>query len=150
MLAHHLLSCLAYSSGMHFNRMHFFACLDGLCEICNLFLNPFLLMRHKEARFGEHLTRSLGSLAMVNNLLLWLSFLLFRMCLFPTWLAMFIVDVRAMFVQRTLVLAGQQSLTWFELVFYPAVTLFLLALSAIWFAKLTKGAIKELSKPKAA
>lgn len=150
MLAHHLLSCLAYTAGMETHRMHFWACLDGLCEICNLFLNPFLLMRHKEAQFGEHLTQGLGSFAMVNNLLLWLSFLIFRMCLFPAWLILFAVDARGMFVQRTSVLAGQESLTWFELVFYPAVTLFLLVLSTIWFVKLTKGAVKELSKPKRA
>ena len=148
MLAHHLLSCIAYSGGMQTHRMHFFACFDGVCEVCNLFLNPFLLMRHKEGQFGEHFTKRLGGFAMANNLLLWLSFFVFRMLLFPTWLAVFAVDTRSMFVERTSVLASQDSLTWFELTFYPAVTLFLLFLSSIWFSKLTKGALKEMRKGK--
>ena len=147
MLAHHLLSCIAYGGGMQTHRMHFYACLDGMCELCNLFLNPFLLTRHKEADYGESLAARLGAgVVMINNLLLWLSFLLFRMLLFPAWLATFAFDIRAMFLRRTAVLAGQEAITWFEVTFYPAVTLFLLVLSTLWFTKLTKGALKELRK----
>ena len=145
MVAHHVLSIAAYSGGLLTHRMHFYACLDGMCETTNLFLNPFLLSR-TEAGVGERVASTFGSMLLVNNCLLWLSFLIFRLCLFPTWLALFAVDVRAMFVDRSVSVAGQEALTWFELLFYPAVTLFLLVLSTIWFVKLTKGALKSLKE----
>ena len=37
------------------------------------------------------------------------------------------------------------KITWFELVFYPGVTLFLFVLSCMWFVRLSKGVVKVLS-----
>ena len=70
-----------------------------------------------------------------------------------TWLVSTLMAFYVLFpflaprVQRS-VLPGQEALTWFELLFYPAVTLFLLILSSIWFGKLTRGALKEMRKRK--
>ena len=52
MIGHHLLSIVAYGAALRTGRMHFYACLDGLCEVTNTFLNPMLLSRTEGGTFA--------------------------------------------------------------------------------------------------
>lgn len=140
MLAHHALSIVAYANACFVTRrMGFFACLDGCCEVTTLFLGFLQMSKLKGGTFAKRVQERFPTLLFLNGLCLWLSFLLFRVLLFPAWLILFAYDVHTMpdsiWVQ----------LTWFELVFYPCVTLFLFVLSCMWFVRLTKGVIKVLN-----
>ena len=54
----------------------------GVCETTNVFLNILLLSKAK-GPFGERVAKALGPLQTVNGLLLWVSFFVFRVLLFP-------------------------------------------------------------------
>ena len=140
MLAHHILSIIAYVNSLCLaQRMGFFACLDGLCEVSTFFLGFLQMSKIKGGAFAKQLQARFPRLLVVNGLCLWLSFLLFRVLLFPFWLALFLHDV------YTMPYAIWAKITWFELVFYPGVTLFLFVLSCMWFVRLSKGVVKVLS-----
>ena len=139
MLAHHALSIVAYTNALAYTRrMAFFACLDGCCEVTTFFLGFLQMSKLKGGDFAKRMQRRFPKLLFVNGLCLWLSFLLFRVLLFPVWLMLFAHDV------RTMSDVIWQQISLFELVFYPGVTLFLFVLSCMWFVRLTKGVIKVL------
>eukprot|EP00946_MAST-07B_sp_MAST-7B-sp1_P002063 g2063.t1 len=140
MLAHHILSIIAYINSLCVaHRMGFFACFDGLCEVSTFFLGFLQMSKIKGGTFAKRFQARYPRLLIVNGLCLWLSFLLFRVLLFPCWLALFLHDI------YTMPYAIWAQLSWFELVFYPGVTLFLFSLSCMWFVRLSKGVIKVLS-----
>ena len=149
MLLHHLTSILAYGGGLTTGRMHFWACLDGLCEFTNLNLCVLLLCNTKEGDAGGAIKRTVGEfLLTLNGLLLWIGFFVFRMILFPLWLYWFFFDVKDMYgspesESRPLVPGGERF-SWIELVCYPVITTFLFVLSFLWFVQITKGALKQL------
>ena len=157
LLLHHLTSILAYGGGLTTGRMHFWACLDGLCEFTNLNLCVLLLCNTKEGDAGGAIKRTVGEfLLTLNGLLLWIGFFVFRMILFPLWLYWFFLDVKDMYgspesESRSLVPGGERF-SWIELVCYPVITMFLFVLSFLWFVQITKGALKQLGflKEKAA
>ena len=139
MLAHHALSIVAYANACFVTRrMGFFACFDGCCEVTTLFLGFLQMSKLKGGTFAKRVQARFPTLLFVNGICLWLSFLLFRVLLFPAWLVLFAYDL------GTMPDAIWVQLTWFELVFYPCVTLFLFVLSCMWFVRLTKGVIKVL------
>merc|ERR1712176_250105 len=74
--------------------MHFWGCLDGMCEMSTIFLNNVWLS--KEVTIGnKELKELLPAWAYAaNGCFLWLSFLVFRIVLFPAWLYMWYSDVR--------------------------------------------------------
>lgn len=129
MTVHHIVSIVAYGNGLLTNRLHWYATLDGCCEITTIFLNVLLAFRAVGYK---------GVLNTVNGITLWAAFLIFRLGLFPYWLWCFSVDIARH--------PGETSakVTKFELLFYPATTLLLLAMSIMWFVSLTKGMLKAL------
>ena len=138
-LAHHILSIVAYSYCLLYKRrMFFFACLDGCCEITTFFLGFLQMSKIKGGTFAQTFQKNFPKLLMLNGICLWLSFLIFRVVLFPTWLFIFSADVYKM-PNRI-----WSQLSAFELMFYPAVNIFLLSLSSMWFVRLTKGVVKVL------
>ena len=142
LLSHHILSCIAYSGGLLTGRLHFWAALDGMCEFTNIFLNILLLTKTSGGpSFGPKFKKKLGVIFDINGILLWISFLIFRIVLFPAWLYYFMRDC---FVDNGINLALWSTVTTFEFTFYPMVTVFLMALSTLWFWKLTIGVIKSL------
>jgi len=141
MLAHHVLSCFCYLGALLTGRMHFFAVLDGCCETTTIFVS-FLQMALMEGGGVHEWTKSdpVGKKAhLVNGGLLWLSFVVFRLVLFTVWLVAFVLDL--------LVLPPHiwDKMTTVELTVNPAVTVFLLILSAGWFKKIHAGLVKALS-----
>jgi len=138
MIGHHVLSIAAYGGGLWTFRMHFWACLDGLCEITNTFLNTLLLSRTKGGDFADRYKAALGDFLTVNGGLLWLSFIIFRLILFPVWLVWLWYDVATMPKQSL------ASITTIELVFYTSVNVFLLCLSFQWFLKINHLFFKAL------
>lgn len=154
MFVHHLVSCVAYMSGLFSGRLHFWACLAGCCEVTNVFLNVLLTTKHEESGVGANFKALLGErLFILNGLLLWFTFFMWRILLFPSWLVLFATDIRYMYTTgnyEQLVLPNgvhghsMQTVTWFELILYPAIVVFLLVLSMMWFIRLTKGVLKEL------
>jgi hypothetical protein len=64
---------------------HYFVCLDGCCELCTWLLNNVFLM--KELGLDK-----IQPLFALNGLLLWLSYIVFRLVLFPAWLYVYFTD----------------------------------------------------------
>jgi len=145
MIAHHILSCLGMSGGLGTGRLHFFACFDGCCEFTTIFVS-FLQMSRMEGSGIDRWTlqKGLGKLSFqLNGVLLWLSFVLFRLVLFSVWLGLFAWDL----LQPEFPSLIWEKLTRIELTFYPFITLFLLGLSAQWFAKIHKGSLIYADTP---
>eukprot|EP01065_Artemidia_motanka_P046354 TRINITY_DN7001_c4_g1_i1.p1 TRINITY_DN7001_c4_g1~~TRINITY_DN7001_c4_g1_i1.p1 ORF type:complete len:377 (+),score=92.51 TRINITY_DN7001_c4_g1_i1:74-1132(+) len=131
MTVHHVTSIACYTVGLFTGALHFWGCLDGVCEITTVFLDNMLLMRELD---GWKSTTAYA----VNGVLLWLSFLVFRVCLFPLWLTWWYMDSSA-YPELVRTMAGPV-----ERVQYPAVTVLLLVLSSFWFLRLTRGMVKAL------
>ena len=88
MTAHHLLSVVCFGGGLITGRMHFWALLDGSCEVTTVALNSMFIVESFFPRGFYHkwLKRATG-------ISLFLSFILFRLALFPAWLLFFYADV---------------------------------------------------------
>jgi len=138
MTLHHILSMLCYSGGVLLQSMHFWGCLDGCCEMSTIFLNNMYLF--KEVKLGGRELRQVlpAWVYAANGLFLWLSFLVFRILLFPLWLCLWYRDV-SLSPETT-----WDRSTYIECYLYPAVTVFLFILSAYWFVPVTKGLLKAL------
>eukprot|EP01065_Artemidia_motanka_P030048 TRINITY_DN36074_c0_g1_i1.p1 TRINITY_DN36074_c0_g1~~TRINITY_DN36074_c0_g1_i1.p1 ORF type:complete len:340 (+),score=112.26 TRINITY_DN36074_c0_g1_i1:94-1113(+) len=133
MVGHHTLSIVAYFNSVHTGRCAFYACLDGMCEVSTVFLT--ILYIFKETK-SENTFKLLYKL---NGFCLWLSFVVFRMALFPYWLYLFASDLQE-----------NWEVTWvrgnyIELFLYPFTTVFLLVLSTLWFIPITRGLKKALT-----
>jgi hypothetical protein len=138
-VAHHVLSVACYGHALLTGRMHFWAVFAALCEITNIPLNNLFIFKmfKWDVKFPLAYT--------INGALLWLTYLVFRMFLFPLWLLLFVRDVRE-----------QPALTWdridgFERYAYAGTTALLLAISTLWLAKITSGLLSAIrgSKPSA-
>merc|ERR1711918_64633 len=110
-------------------RMHWYATLDGCCEITTIFLNNLCLFRTLNYK---------GLFNSINGISLWATFLIFRLCLFPYWLWQFYADVSEHPDKSV------ATVSYFELGFSPATTVLLLAMSTMWFMGITKGMLKAL------
>lgn len=132
MTGHHLLSIICYGGGLVTTRMHFWACLDGLCEFTTIFLNivfAFKTLSPKDD--SKYALAKVGS-----GVVLWAGFVVFRLVLFPAWLWWFYLDITT-----------NPAQTWdrvgmIERYFYAGVTVVLLGLSIMWFIPITKGMLK--------
>lgn len=138
MLAHHVLSSYCYGSSIFLQRMQFFASFDGNCEATTPFLMVLNLGRTKGGGVEEWVKAKLGPLWVVNGLFLWLTFIVFRLLMFPLWLYVFFKDIYSM------PNSSWERLTWNELTVYPVVTLFLLVLSFGWFLRIHAGLMKAV------
>eukprot|EP00755_Sulcionema_specki_P028983 Sspe_Gene.91128::Locus_62591_Transcript_1_1_Confidence_1.000_Length_992::g.91128::m.91128 len=134
MCLHHALSAVCYGLGIWTGRLHFFGCLDGMCEISTVFLNNVFFC--KELRWDTKYPLPYA----VNGVLLWLTYLVFRIFLFPAWLYIFFTDHFGV--------PGGMAKNMLELTLYPFVNVFLLVVSTKWMIPITKGMMKALrSRP---
>lgn len=136
-MLHHALSIACYGSALATGRMHFWAVLDALCEVTNIFLNNIFLFR------ALGWDRTLPTLYVLNGALLWATYVGFRLVLFPVWLWLFWRDVR-----------GWPELTWdrinaFERYAYASTTVLLLAISTLWFGRITQGLLNAVRPSRA-
>jgi hypothetical protein len=135
MTVHHVISITCFGSGLMTGRMHFWGCFDGCCEMSTVFLN--IMYCGKDFTVQDRRLQDLfPKFFAMNGLCLWLSFLIFRIMLFPAWLYYWHRDV-----------VTHPELTWnqgstIERYLYPTVTVLLLVLSITWFVSVTKGAKK--------
>lgn len=138
MTLHHGLSMICYGCGLATGRMHFWGCLDGCCEMSTIFLNNVYMT--KELTYnGKELKEFMpGWMYAINGVILWLSFLIFRLVLFPVWLFSWYQDVTA-FPGKT-----WDRVSLIERYMHPGVTAFLFFLSAFWFISVTKGMLKAV------
>jgi len=124
--------------GLLTGNMHYWACLNGTCEATNIFLNNLYLLKAiyvKNKQLQDYLPRT----HIINGALLWLSYVVFRLLLFPYWICTWRIDV-----------TDDKALTWdrvslYERYFYPSVTVFLLVISFTWFVKITQGLFKAVT-----
>jgi len=135
MTVHHVVSIICYGGAIATLRMHWWACLDGCCEVTTIFLNNLLLFRAMDYK---------GVFNSLNGVCLWLSFIVFRLVLFSYWLYQFYMDV-SNYPDETI-----RKTTLFERTVYPCTTILLLLMSTLWFGSITKGMLKALGiiKPK--
>lgn len=133
MTAHHILSAMAMGSGLVTGRMHYFGLLDLCCEVTTVFLNTIFALK----MLSPPSPKQNGQIAGLG-MALFLSFLGFRIMLFPYWLYQFRKDVQV-----------NPNITWdailmLEKYFYPGVNVFLLILSTIWMIPITTGVLKAV------
>lgn len=133
MVGHHALSCAAIGLGLVTGKAHFFACWAVCSELSTPFLNLVMAIK----LFGGNATPTQKRCHTLAGAALWLSYLPFRMALFPAWLYVWFDDRRAF--------PGVTAASPFELVFYPSVIAFLLALSTVWFVAISRGLKKALA-----
>lgn len=141
LLAHHLGSSAAYALALRTGHLHFWACAAGLCEVTNVFLTTHQLAQTADLRAWA--ARRARPVLLANGGMLWLSFLLFRVLLFPAWLRGFWADAGA------LPPAERARIRPAERAYYTAVVLMLFGLSCGWFAKITRGLAGALRRPAA-
>ena len=133
MVAHHALSFVAIGCGLATKRCAFFACLALCAEASTPFLNAITATK----LFGGQ--KGADSLVhFFSGILLWLSYVPFRLVQFPAWLYLWYSDIRSD-PSRTSELCMR-----FELVFHPFVIAMLFGLSCIWFVAITKGCLKGI------
>jgi len=142
MLAHHALSITCFYRISYSGIGHFYAAFDGCCEVCTFLLNNIFLFKElglAKASFNDHKGMVTGAnIIAFNGVLLWLSYVFFRLLLFPIWLCMFFKDW-VMYPE-----VSYTPLTNLERVLFPGTTIVLLILSSIWMVPITKGLIKAL------
>ena len=135
MCFHHIISAVSYFGGVYYHHMACYGALDGVCEISTFFLSVLFLL--KDSKMDQSIAYT------VSGVSLFLSYIFFRLVLFPYWLLMFYRDV-----------TEHQELTWdkvgpIQRYIYPVTNVILLVLSTIWMVPITKGMLKALRpKPK--
>jgi len=129
---HHFVTCFSVMDNYCNQRGQFYACLAGMSEITNLFLNMIYLSKH-------YPWMKKTKLYLINGACLWFGFIAFRLVLFPYWLYLRWVDIK-LYED-----VPNDSLYWTEKYWYPFTIVTILILSIFWFYKITLGFLKALS-----
>jgi len=133
MAVHHAVSIGAFLAVLATQRMYFYGTLLGTCEISTCFLNA-MLIRKAMAK------KNTGAAAVLTSVCLWLSFLGFRIVLFPVVVGLYCADSR----QSPAETVGRLSLL--ERVAYPCTVVLLFAMSAKWFVSITRGTLRSVRR----
>lgn len=138
MIGHHSLSIVAFSNALFTWRCVYSSCLAGLCEVSTIFLTVMWLL--KETKLDKVYPR----LHICNGACLWLSFVLFRMILFPVWFYSFLKDLYdASYSAEQWDLVYTQA-AFVETFMYPVTVVFMMVISSMWFSAIHKGFVKAL------
>ena len=126
MLAHHALVLAASYCALRYRPLVFYSCMAGMAEVSSVFLNNVHLFRGRSVP---------SRVQTANGVLLWVSFIIFRLVLFPTGLVAFLrdreMDILPTFA-RSAVVTGMSGG---------------FALSLWWFASITRGLLRHLRAP---
>jgi len=146
---HHAVSIGSYALALSLQRFGFFCCLSGLCEVTNFPLTVLFISKTSGGGVAERMEKMLGVVLSVNGALLWITFLVFRILLFPLVLMVYFND---MYLLSSIPADAQQweMITWLEIILYPSAVGILWLLSLIWFSKIHTGMMKILKGGKAA
>ena len=139
-LVHHFVSILVYSLCLvvYRERLHYFACLDGLCEFTTVHLTILQWSKLKNNAAAVWLQKHCNFIFLLNGCLLWLTYIVFRLMLFPYWGYTWYTDI---FQLDSAFIEGIGIQVWL----CPAVTFFLFVLSVMWFHKIHTGMMKALN-----
>lgn len=134
MTAHHIFSALCFGKGLLTQHMHFWGLFAGCCEFTTACLA--ILCISMNCFPPGHSVASIVTAVMGS--ILWLGFLVFRICLFPLWLWLFYEDIVA-----------DPDNTWAlmsvtERISYPIVVVMIFYLSCMWMWPITRGLLKVL------
>lgn len=135
MITHHGVSVLAFVYGIHARTNHWFGAMSGLSEVSTIFLEGLLVARHRAFK-----GRLPASFLTVNGAGLWLSFVLFRIILFPTVILIFVLDA-TFYTDRS----WNKATGPFKFFIIPSI-LVMFALSLSWFTKIHKGFMDKVLK----
>lgn len=84
MLVHHIMSVMGYSMTLKSRQLLFWGAAAGLCEITNLFLVPIYITKmYKGSQLGQWMLKNFETLVLACGFFLWLTFIIFRISLFP-------------------------------------------------------------------
>ena len=138
-LLHHILSVGAYTLGMTYcnNKVHYYACLLGCCEVTTFHLTILIWSKFENNTIAQFFNTHCPSIFVINGCLLWLTYVLFRLLLFPYTMYAWIVDLQQF---ETLQIVNETP----TIVLYvlPAVTIFLFVVSILWFSRIHAGMVK--------
>lgn len=130
MITHHLVSVLAFVYGIYTRTNHWFGAMSGLSEVSTIFLEGLLVARRFNLPFFMTL----------NGAGLWLSFVIFRVILFPTVILVFVLDA-VFYTDRS----WDKAEGPFKFFVVPCI-LVMFALSLSWFTKIHKGFMDKVLK----
>ncbi|GAB5354704.1 hypothetical protein AAMO2058_000142000 [Amorphochlora amoebiformis] len=112
MTFHHVLSITCMLSGLLNDRLYFFAAFDGVCEVSTLALTTLFIL--KDGLVGKGSV--VNTLITINGVVLWLTYFVFRICLFPTWLYFFLTECyyhkEQVIVERVMRILVQGVICW--------------------------------------
>lgn len=133
-LLHHVCAVVGYGIGSIQGDMHFFAVLSGLSEITNVFLGNVMLLK-------ELWPNGWGSACLsINGVILWLTFIFFRLALFPLCIYTWFTDM----ANAPKAVTGHVN--QFVCYWFPLTITLLMILSCVWFVSITKGMMKSIKQ----
>jgi hypothetical protein len=137
MIAHHVTSMVSFLACSDTGGYgHFWSTSDGLCEITGIFLNNIFLFKL--------LKINSPTLSAINGALLWTTWVVFRLMLFPAWLWVFFGDWMAADYEQVTGAAAFPPFYNLMINAFPLVNVLLLGLSFMWFVPIHKGFMKAL------
>mmetsp|Transcript_37055 Transcript_37055/g.104555 ORF Transcript_37055/g.104555 Transcript_37055/m.104555 type:complete len:260 (+) Transcript_37055:47-826(+) len=142
LMAHHATTIACGVKQIYTGAMPFWASLSILAEFSTPSLKIVNMGTSKGGDFAERFKARLGPLWLANGLLLWATYIIFRLVLFPVWLCWFFYDLHRM----EDAMRSKLKLTYFEVYVMPATVVLLLALSSMWFQRIHAGVAKALKK----
>lgn len=142
LMAHHVTTVACGVGQIYSRTMPFWAAFSILAEFSTPSLKIVNMGTTKGGDFAERFKARLGPLWLANGLLLWATYIVFRLVLFTVWLCWFFYDLHRM----DDAMRSKLKLTYFEVYVMPAGVVLLLALSSMWFQRIHAGVSKALKK----
>lgn len=126
---HHCLVIVMFSVILYYPHLLFYVCWAATVETTGLCVNYFFIDKKLHPNGPPNITA---------GVLMWLSFLVFRLLSLPALLIVAAIDI----VSRPSI-ATEQSLAYLLLNAFSAVCV--VSMSAMWFVKMTRGILKVLN-----
>ena len=147
MLIHHVISIISYAVSSHVGRLGWLSMLASMCEVTNIPLSILYISKTKGGGVAKWMDETFGILLQVNGGVLWITFVIFRMIMFPycIWkLLQVLSELKMQSPER------YAELMYCEIIFFPLTLVILLILSSLWFYKIHTGMMKILRGASAA
>lgn len=136
-IGHHIMSAMGCTTVLYYRRFISCAVCLQLVEMSTIFLN--LLLFSKNPAYKPWVHKNVPWLTTFSGVLLWVTFLVFRLTVCPLVILQYILDQSS---GHPIV----SDSTWFEVFLLLSSGLTVWVLSMIWFKKIHKGFMKEIKK----
>lgn len=130
-IIHHLVSVVAEGSCLWTGHAPFYGSLAVTSEVSTVFLNGVYAVK----LFTGERTKTHRLLVTLNGVLLWFTYIAFRLVMFSGWLYMFLRDALTHDISHV---------SYFSIAIWIMSDVTMLSLSAYWFIPITKGLLKAL------